>query len=269
MAEPTTKEPTKTEPPVQDQRPGPDFFDTPDSTPLDVSRQPEPAAPPADDVDTLTLRKVGADLVAEEKDDEGDQGQPQPQDQQQAQPKTDAQPGNEVVGERFMAMGAQRSVINVWRQYDRDTTIFTPALQTIRRWSRERKWNDEAKDYDEKVAKGAVEHLAQNAAIEVADRARLFQMIAREGAEATLLALQRLRKQLDDTTGLFIPPAGIKALADLAVAASRQAELLEGRPTDRDADATKSEWEATRNEIMDQLEQHLREGWPPPGATIQ
>ncbi len=169
----------------------------------------------------------------------------------------------------FMAMGAQRSVINVWRKYDRDTTIFTPALQTIRRWSRKHKWNDEAAEYDERVAKGAVEHLAQNAAVEIADRARLFQMITREGAELTLLGLQRLSKHLKDNTAEIIPPAGIKALADLAVAASRQAEMLEGRPTDRDADATKADWEKTRLEIMAQLEQRLREGWPPPGVTIQ
>ena len=96
-------EPTNPTPQPEPAPPGPDFFSSPDSTPIDVSRQPEPAAPPADDVDTLTLRKAEADLVAEEKDDEGDQGQPQPQDQQQAQPKTDAQPGNEVVGERNQA----------------------------------------------------------------------------------------------------------------------------------------------------------------------
>ena len=94
----------------------------------------------------------------------------------------------------FISMGAERSVVGVWRQYDHDKTVFTPALQTIRRWSRKHKWNDEAAEYDERVAKGAVEHLAQNAAVELADRARLFQMITREGAEATLLALQRFSK---------------------------------------------------------------------------
>ncbi len=58
-------------------------------------------------------------------------------------------------------------------------------------------------------------------------------------------------------------------MADVAVAASRQAELLESRPTDRDADATKADWEKTRLEIMAQLEHRLSNSWPPPGTPMQ
>ena len=46
-------------------------------------------------------------------------------------------------------------------------------------------------------------------------------------------------------------------------------ELLEGRPTDRDADATKADWEKTRLEIMAQLEHRLSNSWPPPGTPMQ
>ncbi len=169
----------------------------------------------------------------------------------------------------FISMGAERSVIAVWRRYDDDQTVVTPAQVTMWRWSREQDWPAEAAAYDDKVVAGAIEHLATDAAAELADRARLFQMITREGAQTTLLALQRLRKHLSDNPKEIVPPAGIAALVGVSVAASKQGELLEGRPTDRDADTTATNWEKTRREIMAQLEHRLREGWPPPGTTMQ
>ena len=66
------------------------------------------------------------------------------------------------------------------------------------RWSRDHDWLAKAEEYDEKVVEGAIEHLAGDAAVELADRARLFQMITRQGAETTLVALQRLATHLKD-----------------------------------------------------------------------
>ncbi len=62
------------------------------------------------------------------------------------------------------------------------------------RWSRDQDWTAEAEKYDARVVEGAIEHLVKDAAVEVADRARLFHMIVRESAETTLLALQRFSK---------------------------------------------------------------------------
>ncbi len=166
----------------------------------------------------------------------------------------------------FINMGAERSVIGVWRRYDDDQTVITPAQVTMWRWSRDHDWLAKAEEYDEKVVEGAIEHLAGDA-VELADRARLFQMITRQGAETTLVALQRLATHLKDHPAEILPVSAIAALVALSVAASKQGELLEGRPTDRDADSTKDDWEKKRLEILAELEHRLSNGWVPPAGT--
>ena len=170
----------------------------------------------------------------------------------------------------YINMGAERSVIGVWRRYDDDQTVITPAQVTMWRWSRDHDWLAKAEEYDEKVVAGAVEHLAADASVELANRARLFQMITREGTELTLLGLQRLTKHLKDHPAEILSATALSALVALSVAASKQAELLDGRPTERDADTTKAEFEKTHREIMDELDRRLANGWgPPAGTTMQ
>ena len=156
------------------------------------------------------------------------------------------------------------------KSMDRDESVITPAIHTMWRWSRQQDWLARAAVYDDQVVVGAMKHLAVDDSIDLADRARLFQAITRQGVEITLVALQRLNKHLKDNPSERMPVSAIASLVSLSVAASKRGELLDGRPTDRDADSTKGDWEKKRREIMADLESRLSNGWgPPAGTTVQ
>ena len=170
----------------------------------------------------------------------------------------------------YLAMGIERTVIGLWRHFDRHQDIVTPSQDTVWRWARNKKWTDLAKEHDDIVVAGAIEHLAADASVDLANRARLFIAVARAGTELALLGLQRLGQHLKGNPTEMLSPTALSALVTLSVNASTQAELLDGRPTDRDASSTLADFEKQHREILSELDRRLANGWgPPAGVTMQ
>lgn len=125
----------------------------------------------------------------------------------------------------YLAMGLRRSLSGLHRRYS-ETTPNPPSIDTLKYWSRTHAWQVQATEHDAKVAAGVQEHVARAAVEDGWDRVQALADFARRSLEKASEALEGEGMKAGT-------PGEVKALADAAIAAIKEVDLLTGGPSAR------------------------------------
>lgn len=157
--------------------------------------------------------------------------------------------------EIYKQLGPSRSFPKI-QQYLKNQGRKSPAITTLKNWSRKLKWAFHAREYDLEIARRVDENrkaeLAKEAQEDLSDLAGKMRQVAHK-------ALAKLKVKLEH---LSIKSGGeFKAVAEAAVALNKAAEVLSGGVSDRtETVRTVEERKSDAMKIVDEAFQRVKAG---------